>query len=71
MVAEQDAALVAQKILEAFIDPFHLVGHALFVTVSLGSSLYPVDQTEPKGMFNVEQGLVQENREGEWHLRKL
>src|SRR6202041_3100698 len=41
--ASQDAALVAQKLIKAIVEP-HLVGeHRLQVTMSIGISLYPDD----------------------------
>jgi diguanylate cyclase (GGDEF)-like protein/PAS domain S-box-containing protein len=38
-----DAAKVAQKVLETIRQPFRLEGHDLFVTTSIGVSLYPDD----------------------------
>jgi diguanylate cyclase (GGDEF)-like protein/PAS domain S-box-containing protein len=38
-----DAAKVARKILEALRQPFHLDGHDLYVTTSIGISVYPED----------------------------
>ncbi len=38
-----DAILVAQKILEVFHQPFRVAGHDLYVTASLGITLYPFD----------------------------
>lgn len=38
-----DAILVAQKILDVFRQPFHIAGHDLYVTASLGITLYPFD----------------------------
>jgi diguanylate cyclase (GGDEF)-like protein/PAS domain S-box-containing protein len=40
---EEDAAKVAQKILEAIREPFVLDGHELQVTTSIGVALYPED----------------------------
>lgn len=40
---EADAAKVAQKICEAFARPFSLDEHEVFVTVSVGISIYPTD----------------------------
>lgn len=39
----QHAANVAQKILDAFRPPFHLNGEEVFVSVSIGISVYPED----------------------------
>ena len=38
---QQDVAIVAQKILNVMGRPFILVGHEIFVTVSIGIALYP------------------------------
>ncbi|OIP11329.1 MAG: hypothetical protein AUK53_08780 [Betaproteobacteria bacterium CG2_30_59_46] len=39
----QNAALVAQKILDALSKPFHLEGQEVFITPSIGVALYPLD----------------------------
>jgi diguanylate cyclase (GGDEF)-like protein/PAS domain S-box-containing protein len=39
----QDAALVAEKLLAAFVAPHLVVGHELHVTLSIGISVYPDD----------------------------
>jgi diguanylate cyclase (GGDEF)-like protein len=41
--SEQDAARVAQKIIDMISKPFSVQGHELFVTPSIGISLYPYD----------------------------
>ncbi len=41
--AEEDAAKIARKICEAIHDPFWIDGRELFVTTSLGVSVYPSD----------------------------
>ena len=38
-----DAAKVARKVLEAIRQPFHLEGHDLYLTASIGISVYPDD----------------------------
>jgi diguanylate cyclase (GGDEF)-like protein/PAS domain S-box-containing protein len=42
----QNAQIVAQKILAAFSEPFRLEGAEIFVTTSIGITLYPDDSTE-------------------------
>ncbi|MHB1947676.1 MAG: putative bifunctional diguanylate cyclase/phosphodiesterase [Gammaproteobacteria bacterium] len=37
---------VAEKIAKAFTSAFHLDGHDIFITVSMGISIYPVDGTD-------------------------
>ena len=39
----QDAAKVAQRILELFKQPFNIKKHRIFITTSIGISLYPYD----------------------------
>jgi diguanylate cyclase (GGDEF)-like protein len=39
----QDAAVVAQKILDTLSQPFNLHGHEVFISVSVGITLYPTD----------------------------
>ncbi len=46
IVAEEDAAKVAQKILEALRLPFRVGERELFVTASMGVALYPTDGEE-------------------------
>ncbi len=40
---EYDAAIVAQKIFESLCKPFQIDGHEIYVAVSIGISIYPVD----------------------------
>lgn len=46
-----DAARVAQKILDAFAAPFHIMGRDLFMTASLGLTLYPFDDKDVQGLL--------------------
>jgi diguanylate cyclase (GGDEF)-like protein len=39
----QDAASVAHRILDILSQPFHIDGHEIFVTASIGIALYPLD----------------------------
>ena len=41
--AAEDARLIAQKVLYAFSDPFRVSGHEIFVSTSIGISMYPTD----------------------------
>jgi diguanylate cyclase (GGDEF)-like protein/PAS domain S-box-containing protein len=43
ITAEEDAAKIARKVCEAIHDPFWIDGRELFVTTSLGVSVYPSD----------------------------
>jgi diguanylate cyclase (GGDEF)-like protein len=44
----EDAAKIAQKIIETLKIPFSIADHELFVTTSIGISLYPNDGTDPE-----------------------
>ncbi len=43
IVEVKDAAIVAQKILDTLSQPFNLHGHEVFISVSIGLTLYPND----------------------------
>jgi len=46
-----DAGLIAHKLLAAFAKPFEVADRLLYVTVSIGISLYPDDSTEPEALL--------------------
>lgn len=46
-----DLALVAQKIIEAFQQPFQISGKELFISASIGIALYPSDSAEIDALF--------------------
>jgi len=46
-----DAALVARRILEDLSAPFQLSGHEVFVTASIGISVYPLDGEDPESQL--------------------
>ncbi|MDD5181486.1 MAG: GGDEF domain-containing protein, partial [Gallionellaceae bacterium] len=48
---EQDAILVAEKILYALGQPFELAGHCLHISVSIGVVIYPEHGNEEKTLF--------------------
>jgi diguanylate cyclase (GGDEF)-like protein len=43
LTRENDAATIAEKIMDAFRDPFTTDGHKLSITTSIGIALYPDD----------------------------
>jgi len=43
-----DVTQVAEKVLEVVSTPFHIEGHELFVSASIGISIYPTDAKDPK-----------------------
>jgi diguanylate cyclase (GGDEF)-like protein len=51
MRSESDAATVAQKLLEGVRRPFLLQGRELFVTASIGASLYPDDAPDAETLL--------------------
>ncbi len=51
MAHADDAARVVQKILGAFALPFSLSGQELFVTASVGLTLYPLDDRDVEGLL--------------------
>jgi diguanylate cyclase (GGDEF)-like protein/PAS domain S-box-containing protein len=46
LASPQDAATVAKKLVDALNRPFHLHGADLFVTASIGITVYPTDSTD-------------------------
>ena len=51
MAHVDDATQVAQKILDVFKQPFRLSGRELFLTASLGITLYPFDDRDASGLL--------------------
>lgn len=45
------AARVAQKILDSFEQSFHVMGHELYTSVSLGMTLHPLDTSDVEGLL--------------------
>ncbi len=51
MAQAQDAALVAQKILDGFAKPFQVGSHELYTTASIGITLFPTDDTHIENLL--------------------
>jgi diguanylate cyclase (GGDEF)-like protein/PAS domain S-box-containing protein len=51
MAHVDDATHVAQKILDIFMQPFRIAGRELFLTASLGITLYPFDDRDAAGLL--------------------
>ena len=51
LVNAQDATKLAQKILDVLKQPIHIEGHTLYVTSSIGISLYPQDGTDAHNLL--------------------
>jgi diguanylate cyclase (GGDEF)-like protein len=47
LAREDDAALIAQKLVRVLAEPFVIGGHSVYVSASVGISLYPSDGREP------------------------
>ena len=65
LAVAEDAAVVAQKILDAVRYPFHVEGRELFVTTSVGISLYPDDGTDAETLIkNADTAMYQAKEQG-------
>jgi diguanylate cyclase (GGDEF)-like protein/PAS domain S-box-containing protein len=60
-----DAAPVAQKLLEAVRYPFHIEGREFFITTSIGVSLYPEDGLDAETLIkNADTAMYQAKEQG-------
>ena len=65
MRTPEDARLVAQKILDVLQVPFELEGHEVFITTSIGISLYPADSDdEVELMKNADTAMYRAKESG-------
>ena len=63
--APEDASIVAQKIMRNFNEPFRLSGSEIFVTTSIGITLYPDDGTEQEVLIkNADAAMYRAKEEG-------
>ena len=61
----EDAALVAQKIIDAVRYPFHIEGREFFMTTSIGISLYPDDGVDAEALIkNSDTAMYQAKEQG-------
>ena len=60
----QDAATVAQKILDAFTRPFFLDGHELFIGTSIGIALYPFNEDLSLLLRNADIAMYEVKQQG-------
>ncbi|HEX2949352.1 MAG TPA: bifunctional diguanylate cyclase/phosphodiesterase, partial [Armatimonadota bacterium] len=61
----EDAAKVAQKVLDSFRQPFSIDGHELYTTPSIGISIFPMDGQEPETLMkNADAALYRAKEEG-------
>lgn len=59
----QDAARVAEKILTTLAKPFAIEGHAIFVTISIGISLYPPNGATVEALVKEADGAMYSAKE--------
>ncbi|HKO54422.1 MAG TPA: EAL domain-containing protein, partial [Thermoanaerobaculia bacterium] len=65
LLRSEDAAPIAQKILEAVRYPFHIEGREFFTTTSIGISLYPEDGTDAETLIkNADTAMYQAKEQG-------
>ncbi len=61
----EDAALVAQKILEAVRYPFHIEGREFYITTSIGISVYPEDGPDAETLIkSADTAMYQAKEQG-------
>jgi diguanylate cyclase (GGDEF)-like protein len=61
----EDAMMVAERIIAAVKRPISLEGQEVFVTTSLGISLYPADATHPEGLLkNADAAMYRAKAQG-------
>lgn len=48
----REAAKFAQQVMDAIEQPFHIEGHEIFITASIGISLYPLDGTTAEELIH-------------------
>jgi len=61
----EDAAKIAQKILETLKIPFSIWDHELFVTTSIGISIYPADGSDPETLVrNADSAMYRAKDQG-------
>jgi diguanylate cyclase (GGDEF)-like protein/PAS domain S-box-containing protein len=61
----EDATLVARKILDSMKEPFDVEGHELFITFTIGVSVFPIDGTDLTTLLrNADTALYRGKNEG-------
>jgi diguanylate cyclase (GGDEF)-like protein len=61
----QHATITAQKLIESMAEPFEIEGHKLFITTSIGISLYPQDGNVAEELLrNADSAMYQAKEEG-------
>lgn len=49
--SQDDLNILCSRVVEAMKEPLHIMGREIFITASLGTAIYPVDDTEPAGLL--------------------
>lgn len=66
----EEVALVAQKIVDDFARPFVLAGHEIYVTPSLGVTIYPLDGGDSESLIkNADTAMYRAKEHGRNHYR--
>ncbi len=61
----EDVEIVARRVLAVMARPFHIDGHELFITPSIGISICPIDAIEPEGLLKqADAALTHAKRRG-------
>jgi diguanylate cyclase (GGDEF)-like protein len=65
LAREDDAGLVAQKLVRELAEPFVINGHSVYVSASVGVSLYPSDGREPDELLkNADTAMYRAKQSG-------
>jgi len=59
----QDVSLLAQKILDVVMQPIHIEGHTLYISCSIGISLYPQDDTDTNNLIKYADAAMYKAKE--------
>jgi len=66
----QDAAKVSQRILHSLSNPFHLDGHEVFITASIGIAFYPADGEDIDTLIkNADTAMYHAKNNGKNHFQ--
>ncbi|MBI5937741.1 MAG: EAL domain-containing protein [Betaproteobacteria bacterium] len=66
----EDIALIAQKILDEFVKPFHAGGNELFISCSIGITLSPFDGSDTQALIrNADSAMYQAKDSGRNNFR--
>lgn len=70
IVQASDVTRITKKVLDSLFKSFELEGHELFITTSIGISLYPVDGRDPQTLLkNADTAMYLAKEQGRNHYR--